>query len=81
MPSAAAQPLHSSPKDPFEHDSLCSLMPNLFKGIVKQDSVDPFKTQTLHLALRQEVLKKTSKVTEHANAILSSTGRSDNSIK
>lgn len=77
MPSAAAQPLHSSPEDPFEHDSLCSLMPNLFKGIVKQDSVDPFRTQTLHLALRQEVLKKTSKVTEQANAILSSTGRSD----
>lgn len=77
MPSAAAQPMHSSPEDPFEHDSLCSLMPNLFKGLIKQDSVDPFKTQTLHLALRQEVLKKTSKVTEQANAILSSTGRSD----
>jgi hypothetical protein len=55
MPSAAAQPLHSSPEDPFEHDSLCSLIPNLFKGLIKQDSIDPFKIQALHLALRQEL--------------------------
>lgn len=77
MPQLEAQPLHSSPEDPFEHDSLCSLMPSSLKGFIKQDSIDSFKIQALHLALRQEVLKKTSKVTEQANAILRSTARPD----